>query len=91
LLFATVVLVSTVEIDRTIKLIVDDLGASATTLINQPFNQIEIALSLGPPWALRRDPVLAALLASARAFSEGVTYVRLETGPFSRDKHRRRI
>jgi signal transduction histidine kinase len=82
LLVAAVLLVSAVEIDRTVRLMVDGLDASATTLINQTFNQIEIALShasADPVGALRRDPALAAFLASARAFSEGVIYVRLET------------
>ena len=40
LLVAAVLLVSAVEIDRTVRLMVDGLDASATTLINQTFNQI---------------------------------------------------
>lgn len=82
LLAVTVLLVSGAEINRTMKLMVDDLRDSGTILTNQTFEQAKTALTrtaANPVDALRRDPALAAFLASARAFGKGVVYARVET------------
>ena len=81
LLVLPFVAVTTLEIDRTINVMVDDLADSGELLINQGFEQIRESLahpSADPITTLRQDERLRDLLRSSQAFSKGVVYVRIE-------------
>jgi signal transduction histidine kinase len=75
------VLVTALQIDRMIRVMVDGLDESGNLLINQIYEQMREALSHagGDPTAvLRNDARLAAFLASTQAFGRGVVYARVE-------------
>src|SRR5216683_174267 len=81
LLVVPFVVVTTVQVDRTITVMAGDLADSDYVLINQTFEQIRTALSVqnGDPVALLRgDPRLQSFLRSSQAFGKGVVYVRVE-------------
>ncbi len=81
LLVVPFVVVTTVQIDRTMTVMAGDLADSGNVLINQTFEQIRTALSVqnGDPVALLRgDPRLQSFLRSSQAFGKGVVYVRIE-------------
>jgi PAS domain-containing protein len=81
LLVVPFVVVTTVQIDRTITVMAVDLADSGNVLINQAFEQIRTALSVqnGDPLALLPgDPRLQSFLRSSQAFGKGVVYVRIE-------------
>lgn len=81
LLVLTIVVVSGLEIDRSVSVMVGDLRDSGTLLINQTFEQIRAAVrgSHGDPIdSLGRDRRLQEFLESSRAFGRGVVYARIE-------------
>ena len=81
LLVLPFIAVTTLEIDRTMGVMVDNLSDSGDLLINQGFEQIRSALahpSADPIATLRQDERLHDLLRSSQAFSKGVIYVRIE-------------
>ena len=81
LLVLPFIAVSAFQIDRTMRVMVEDLADSGRLIANQAFEQIREALahSQGDPIAaLRMDPALAALLDSSQAFGTGVVYARVE-------------
>src|SRR5712692_10612016 len=81
LLVVPFVVVTTVQIDRTMTVMAGDLADSGNVLINQTFEQIRTALSVqnGDPVALLPgDPRLQSFLRSSQAFGKGVVYVRIE-------------
>jgi signal transduction histidine kinase len=81
LLVLPFIAVSAFQIDRTMRVMVDDLADSGRLIANQAFEQIRDALahSQGDPIAaLRSDPPLLALLDSSQAFGTGVVYARVE-------------
>lgn len=74
-------LITTVQIDHTMTVMVGDLADSGDLLINQAFEQIRAALAheQGDPAAVMRgDGRLRELLRSSQAFSKGVVHVRIE-------------
>jgi signal transduction histidine kinase/HAMP domain-containing protein len=81
LLFLPIVTVSALEIDRTITVMVEDLGESGILIINQTFEQIRAVLGHAkgdPVAALRNDDELRMFLDSSQAFGKGVVYARIE-------------
>ena len=81
LLVLPFVAVTTLQIDRTMTVMVENLADSGDLLINQGFEQIRAALAHpgGDPIALmRKDERLRDFLRSSQAFSKGVVYVRIE-------------
>jgi len=73
--------VSALQIDRTMRVMVDGLEESGRLIVNQVFEQIRegLAHSQGDPIAaLRADAPLSALLESSQAFGTGVVYARVE-------------
>lgn len=80
-LVVTIVVVSGLEIDRTVKVMVGGLHDSGALLINQTFEQIRTALrnsNRDPIDTLRQDRRLREFLESSRAFGRGVVYARIE-------------
>src|SRR6266446_3405012 len=76
-----IVTTAVLEIDRTMAVMVDDLGNSAHLLINQTFEQMRaISDSAGGDAvaAAREDRVLWAFIESSQAFGKGVVYVRIK-------------
>ncbi|HJU29748.1 MAG TPA: ATP-binding protein [Candidatus Binataceae bacterium] len=74
------VLATTLQIERTMRVLVDGLNESGNLLINQIYEQMRDALSLAkgnPTDALRHDARLAAFLSSTQAFGRGVVYARI--------------
>jgi signal transduction histidine kinase len=81
LLVLPFVAVSAFQIDRTMRVMVQDLGDSGALIANQAFEQIRDALAhpQGDPVAvLHADAPLLALLDSSQAFGAGVVYARVE-------------
>ncbi len=81
LLVLPFVVVTTVQIDRTMTVMIGNLADSGDFLINQAFEQIRTALAHaeGDPMAvLRENQRLQELLRLAQAFSKGVVYIRIE-------------
>ena len=81
LLVVPFVVVTTVQVDRTMTVMAGDLADSGNVLINQTFEQIRTALSVqngDPVTLLRGDLRLQSFLWSSRAFGKGVVYVRVE-------------
>jgi len=75
------VVVTTVQVDRTMTVMAGDLADSGYVLINQTFEQIRTALSAqngDPVTLLRGDLRLQSFLRSSQAFGKGVVYVRIE-------------
>jgi len=81
LLIAPIIAVTALELDRTIAVMVDDLGDSASLLIDLTFEQIRAAAdgaSQDAIAALRGSHPLQAFIESAQAFGKGVVYLRIE-------------
>jgi len=81
LLVLPFVAVTTMQIDRTLSVMVENLSDSGELLINQGFEQIRAALaqpSSDPIKVLRDDGRLRNLVRSSQAFSKGVVYLRIE-------------
>lgn len=81
LLVVPFVVVTTVQVDRTMTVMAGDLADSGNVLINQTFEQIRTALSEqngDPVTLLRGDRRLQSFLRSSQAFGKGVVYVRVE-------------
>ena len=77
-----VVAVSILQISHSIRLMVDDLGASGELIINEVFEQVRVTLEAShadPVPTLQADRSLRTLIESSGAFAEGVVYVRIET------------
>ncbi|MBF6571398.1 MAG: HAMP domain-containing protein [Candidatus Binataceae bacterium] len=82
LLIVPVTVVSGIEIDRRMAVMVDDLADSGSLIINQAFEQIRSTLATrpaDPAAALAQSPELRAFLFSSQAFGEGVVYARIDT------------
>ncbi|MBF6560424.1 MAG: HAMP domain-containing protein [Candidatus Binataceae bacterium] len=81
LLMLPFVLMSMIQVDRSMTVMVDDLADSGTLITNQAFEQIRQAIAQtpgDPEAAIRNDPAVAALLNSSQAFGKGVVYARIE-------------
>jgi signal transduction histidine kinase len=81
LLIAPIIAVTALELDRTIAVMVDDLGDSASFLIDLTFEQVRSAASGSGQdaiAALRDNRPLQAFIESAQAFGKGVVYLRIE-------------
>src|SRR5579863_306040 len=81
LLIAPIIAVTAPELDRTIAVMVEDLGDSASLLIDLTFEQVRGAASGASAdmiTALRGSHSLQALIGSAQAFGKGVVYLRIE-------------
>lgn len=75
LLLTPICVMSIVAIDRSIGLMIDDLGRSADLLAQQIFGQMQVILADRPrdsAEALRDSPALRKLLDSTQAFGQGV-------------------
>jgi signal transduction histidine kinase len=82
LLVVPFVVVTILQVDRTISVMVSDLEQTGNLLIGQIFEQIRTDLNGARPdpvAALRADALLMALVRSSLAFGPGVVYARLET------------
>jgi PAS domain-containing protein len=81
LLIAPIIAVTALELDRTIAVMVEDLGDSASLLIDLTFEQVRGAASGASADAiatLRGSHSLQALIESAQAFGKGIVYLRVE-------------
>src|ERR1700677_2601768 len=81
LLLLPFVAVSALQINRTMRVMVDDLGGTGDLVAKQIFEQIREDLqhpSSDPVAAIRGDSSLQALLNSAQAFGGGVVYAAVE-------------
>ncbi|HUY19375.1 MAG TPA: ATP-binding protein [Candidatus Binataceae bacterium] len=82
LLIVPVSVVSAIEIDRRMAVMVDDLADSGSLIINQAFEQIRSLLASAPDdpaAALAHSAALRGFLFSSQAFGKGVVYVRIDT------------
>jgi signal transduction histidine kinase len=82
LLIVPVSVVSGIEIDRRMAVMVDDLADSGSLIINQAFEQIRATLGSAPAdpaAALAQSAALRGFLFSSQAFGKGVVYVRIDT------------
>ncbi len=82
LLIVPITVVSGIEIDRRVAVMVDDLADSGALIINQAFEQIRSILAQGPAdpaVALAQSAALRGFLLSSQAFGKGVVYVRIDT------------
>jgi len=81
LLVLPFVAVSAFQINRTMRVMVDDLGESGELIANQAFEEIrqDLPRSISDPVAaIRSDGSLKALLESSQAFGNGVVYARVD-------------
>jgi signal transduction histidine kinase/HAMP domain-containing protein len=81
LLVLPFIAVSALQIDRTMRVMVDDLEESGRFFVNEAFEQIRdtLAHSQGDPiTALRSDSALLRLLDSSQKFGTGVVYARVD-------------
>ncbi len=81
LLIAPIIAVTALELDRTIAVMVEDLGDTASLLIDLAFEQVRGATSGGGQdaiTALRDSHPMRAFVGSAQAFGKGVVYLRVE-------------
>jgi PAS domain-containing protein len=80
LLILPTVTTTAVEIDRTLSVIVDDLGDSAALLVNQTFEQMRAMGGSGqdPLSAVSRNPSLQAFVKSSQTLSKGIVYLRIK-------------
>jgi HAMP domain-containing protein len=81
LLIAPIIAVTALELDRTIAVMVADLGDTASLLIDLTFEQVRGAASGSGPdttAALRDSQPLQWFIGSAQAFGKGVVYLRIE-------------
>ncbi len=82
LLIVPVSVVSGIEIDRRMAVMVEDLADSGALIINQAFEQIRSILASAPAdpaAALAQSAALRGFLFSSQAFGKGVVYVRIDT------------
>ncbi len=82
LLIVPVTIVSGIEIDRRVAVMVQDLEDSGALIINQAFEQIRAILASAPADpadALTRSAALRGFLLSSQAFGKGVVFVRIDT------------
>jgi signal transduction histidine kinase len=82
LLAVPILIVSAVETNRTVTVMVNDLADSGNLLINQTFEQIRAVLSQAkgdPAAAIAASGPLRALLLASSAFGKGVVYARVES------------
>src|SRR5690348_9925550 len=80
LLVLTVIAISLLEFERTMRMMVHNLGDTGVSLTEQIFEQMRAALSQSrgdPVESLRNDGAIAASLRSAQAFTKGVVYARI--------------
>jgi PAS domain-containing protein len=80
LMAAPFVLATTLQIERTMRVLADGLNESGNLLINQIYEQMRESLSRAngdPAEVLRHDARVAAFLASTQAFGRGVVYARI--------------
>lgn len=81
LLITPIIAVTALELDRTIAVMVGDLGDSASLLIDLTFEQVRAAANGSGQdalTALRNSHPLQAFIESAQAFGKGVVYLRVE-------------
>ena len=81
LLIAPIIAVTELELDRTIAVMVEDLGDTASLLIDLTFEQVRGAASGGGQdalAALRNSHPLRSFIESTQAFGKGVVYLRVE-------------
>jgi PAS domain-containing protein len=81
LLVAPIVAVTALELDRTIAVMVQDLGDTASLLINLTFEQVREATAGGgvdAATAIRESLPMRRFVESAQAFGKGVVYLRVE-------------
>jgi PAS domain-containing protein len=81
LLIAPIIAVTILELDRTIAVMVADLGDTASLLIDLTFEQVRDAASSAGQDAtatLRDSHPLQTFIGSAQAFGKGVVYLRIE-------------
>jgi signal transduction histidine kinase len=81
LLIVAVTAISALEFERTVRMMVSNLGDSGVSLANQIFEQMRFALGrpqANPIQVLRNDPAISSSLRSAQAFTKGVVYARIE-------------
>src|ERR1700720_4974402 len=81
LLIAPIIAVTALELDRTIAVMVTDLGDTASLLVDLTFEQVRGAASgagQDAMAALRDSQPLHAFIGSAQAFGKGVVYLRIE-------------
>lgn len=81
LLIAPIIAVTALELDRTIAVMVEDLGDTASLLIDLAFEQVRGAAGGGGQdaiTALRDSHPMRAFIGSAQAFGKGVVYLRVE-------------
>ncbi|MGH7915690.1 MAG: HAMP domain-containing protein [Candidatus Binataceae bacterium] len=81
LLIAPIIAVTALELDRTIAVMVEDLGDSSALLIDLTFEQVRAAAgSAGQDaiTALRDNHPLQRFIESAQAFGKSVVYLRIE-------------
>src|SRR5260370_19397345 len=81
LLIAPIIAVAVLELDRTIAVMVTDLGDTASLLVDLTFEQVRGAASgagQDAMAALRDSQPLHAFIGSAQAFGKGVVYLRIE-------------
>jgi signal transduction histidine kinase len=81
LLIAPIISVTVLELDRTIAVMVEDLGDTASLLVDLAFEQVRDATSGGGEnaiTALRDSHPMRAFIGSAQAFGKGVVYLRVE-------------
>ncbi|HVB78683.1 MAG TPA: HAMP domain-containing protein [Candidatus Binataceae bacterium] len=81
LLVAPIIAVTALELDRTIAVMVEDLGDSAALLIDLTFEQVRAATAGGGQHvitAIGDSSSMRAFIESAQAFGKGVVYLRIE-------------
>jgi len=82
LLIVPVTVVSGIEIDRRVAVMVEDLQDSGALIINQAFEQIRSLMASAPNdpiEALTRSAALRGFLLSSQAFGKAVVFVRIDT------------
>ena len=81
LLIAPIIAVTALELDRTIAVMVEDLGDTASLLIDLAFEQVRDATSGGGQdaiTAIRDSHPMRSFIESAQAFGKGIVYLRVE-------------
>jgi signal transduction histidine kinase len=81
LLILTVIAISILEFERTMRMMVNNLDDTGIALTDQIFEQMRASLTQSrgdPTQSLRNDGAIAASLRSAQAFAKGVVYARIE-------------
>jgi len=74
--------ISVLDIDRTLKVLANDLVFTGDRITNEIFEQMRAALASSrknPELVLEKDPGLSTVINSSRTFGKGVLYVYLES------------